>query len=103
MDGKEYMSSSYDATKVRRRLEPLTVRTQAHETGIIFDEAMKDMQGYIERQGGVLEQKTKDIYRFYVPILWTGKVWQRFRSFGIHARLLGDAVWSDELEIQSKV
>ena len=97
------MANSYDKDKVRRLLEPLTIRTHSHETGIIFDEAMKDMQEYIERQGGVLEQKTKDIYRFYVPILWTGKVWQRFRSFGIHARLLGDAVWSDELEIQSKV
>ena len=91
------MPNSYDKDKVRRRLEPLTIRTHSHETGIIFDEAMKDMQEYIERQGGVLEQKTKDMYRFYVPILWTGRIWQRFRSFGIHARLLGNAVWSDEL------
>ncbi len=93
------MANSYDKDKVRRRLEPLTIRTHSHETGISFDEATKDMQEYIERRGGVLEQMTKDIYRFYGPILWTGKVWQRFRSFGIHARLLGDAVWSDELEI----
>ena len=94
------MASSYDANKVRRRLEPMTINILSHEAGIIFDEAMKDMQEYIERQGGVLEQKTKDFYRFYVPTLWTGRIWQRFRSFGIHARLLGDAIWSDELEIQ---
>ena len=58
------MANSYDKDNVRRRLEPLTIRTLSHETGIIFDEAMKDMQEYIERQGGVLEQKTKDMYRF---------------------------------------
>ena len=68
------MASSYDANKVRRRLEPMTINILSHEAGIIFDEAMKDMQEYIERQGGVLERKTKALYRFYVPTLWTGRI-----------------------------
>ena len=91
------MPSLYNKEKVRRRLEPMTVWNR-HGSTFAID--MEHMQGYIERQGGVLERKTEEFYKFYVPSLWVGMIWQRFRSFGITAKLVGDTIWSDELEIQ---
>ena len=96
------MPSLYDKEKVRRRVEPMTVWIPEIQDEN-FLTSMEDMQGYIERQGGILERKTNSYYRFYVPTLWTGKLWQRFRSFGITAKLSGGTIWSDELELQSKV
>ena len=87
-------------TSYARHLEPMTIWIQAHQEILLTTEdfftSMKDMQGYIERMGGSLEQKTPYMYRFYVPHLWVGKIHERFKSFGITANVLGDHQYKDD-------
>lgn len=47
-----------------------------------LDIAMEDMIRYIEKMGGVVNETPSD-YTIFSPILWTGKIYQRFTSFGI--------------------
>ena len=47
-----------------------------------LDIAMEDMIRYIEKMGGVVSETPAD-YTILSPILWTGKIYQRFMSFGI--------------------
>ena len=43
---------------------------------------MEDMISYIEKMGGSVED-TPDTYNIQCPYLWTGKIYNRFKSFGI--------------------
>jgi len=66
-----------------------------HET------AIEDMNGYIERMGGTthkgllnsLETCGEIAYSWTVPAHWTGRLYERFRSFGLHARVRPDSFW----------
>lgn len=47
-----------------------------------LDIAMEDMIRYIEKMGGKVTD-TPDLYEIQCPHFWTGKIYNRFKSFGI--------------------
>jgi len=65
------------------------------------ESAIEDMNGYIERMGGTTHTPnvcgTAD-YSWTVPAHWTFRFYERFKSFGITARVLPDSAWFGLLE-----
>ena len=65
------------------------------------ESAIEDMNGYIERMGGTTHIPnicgTAD-YSWTVPAHWTFRFYERFKSFGIKARVLPDSAWFGLLE-----
>jgi hypothetical protein len=71
-----------------------------HET------AIDDMNGYIERMGGVThtpatcgEVGAIIDYSWTVPAHWTGRLYERFLSFGLKARVRPDSLWFGVLDL----
>ena len=67
--------------------------------------AIADMNGYIERMGGVTHPPVKcgEVgaiidYSWTVPAHWTGRLYQRFLSFGFKARVRPDSLWFGVLD-----
>ena len=66
-----------------------------HET------ALEDMTGYIQRMGGTVGEwceflpgeASKVRYSWSVPAHWTGRLYERFLSFGLKARVRPDSWW----------
>ena len=57
-----------------------------------LDIAMEDMIRYIEKMGGVVTE-TPDLYEIQCPYLWTGKIYNRFKSFGIRPMIPSETKW----------
>ena len=57
-----------------------------------LDIAMEDMIRYIEKMGGKVTD-TPDIYEIQCPYLWTGKIYNRFKSFGIRPMIPSETKW----------
>jgi len=57
-----------------------------------LDIAMEDMIRYIEKMGGKVTD-TPDIYEIQCPYLWTGKIYNRFKSFGIRPMIPLETKW----------
>jgi hypothetical protein len=65
--------------------------------------AIADMTGYIERMGGTTpEEELVDAttsteglvrYEWVIPSHWAGRLYERFRSFGLHAKVKPDSMW----------
>ena len=71
-----------------------------HET------AIDDMNGYIERMGGSISelewrhtQEGQVRYEWTVPAHWTGRIYERFLSFGLKARVRPDSLWFGVLDL----
>ena len=66
------------------------------------ESAIDDMNGYIERMGGTtdtpLTYATDRYYSWTVPTNWTAKFYQRFKSFGLKAKVLPNSEWFGLLE-----
>ena len=61
-----------------------------HET------AIEDMTGYIERMGGTTHTPAtcgEIDYSWTGPAHWTGRLYERFLSFGLKARVRPDSWW----------
>jgi len=69
--------------------------------------AIEDMTGYIERMGGKLN-KVASLprpllrYEWTVPVQWTGKLYERFNSFGLHPSVNPDSMWFGVLDEDSE-
>ena len=63
--------------------------------------AIDDMNGYIERMGGTTHIPAtcgEIAYSWTVPAHWTFRFYERFKSFGLTARVLPDSAWFGMLE-----
>ena len=66
------------------------------------ESAIEDMNGYIERMGGTTH--APDIceigmdYSWTVPAHWTFRFYERFKSFGLKARVRPNSEWFGLLE-----
>ena len=70
-------------------------------------DAIDDMTGYIERMGGKLDKvvalpRPLLRYEWTVPSNWTGRLHERFRSFGLHATVNPDSMWFGVLDEDSE-
>jgi hypothetical protein len=61
------------------------------------DTAIEDMNGYIERMGGTTKDEALSegqvCYEWTIPSHWAGRLYERFRSFGLHAKVRPDSMW----------
>jgi len=98
---------------VKQHFETMVVRGKADNIGGIDpnqDTAIEDMTGYISRMGGKLHTTlVKDewvFYNFIVPSHWTGRMYERFKSFGFRAKVKPESHWfgvlDEELEEELK-
>ena len=55
-----------------------------------LDVVMEDMISYIKKMGGSVED-TPNTYEIQCPYLWTGKIYDRFISFGIKPMMPNDS------------
>ena len=59
--------------------------------------AIADMTGYIERMGGTTPEEALSEgqvrYEWIIPSHWAGRLYERFRSFGLHAKVKPDSMW----------
>ena len=55
-----------------------------------LDVVMEDMISYIKKMGGSVED-TPNTYEIQCPYLWTGKVYDRFISFGVKPMMPNDS------------
>jgi|ETNvirnome_2_130_1030620.scaffolds.fasta_scaffold40608_1 hypothetical protein len=81
----------------KQRYEEMFVTVPSHALDDPNHEtAIEDMNGYIERMGGTTH--TPNVcggasYSWTVPTHWTFRFYERFRSFGLHARVRPDSFW----------
>jgi len=54
--------------------------------------AMEDMIRYIEKMGGEVTE-TPNLWEIQCPYLWTGKIYHRFKSFGIRPMIPSETKW----------
>ncbi len=62
------------------------------------ESAIEDMNGYIERMGGTAHAPDGMDYSWTVPAHWTFRFYERFKSFGLNARVLPGSHWFGMLE-----
>jgi len=55
-----------------------------------LDVVMEDMISYIKKMGGSVED-TPNTYEIKCPYLWTGKIYDRFISFGVKPMMPNDS------------
>ena len=65
--------------------------------------AIDDMTGYIERNGGKIDLPFTHLdnhdtystvtYTWTIPSNWGGRFYERFKSFGLHARVTPESMW----------
>ena len=54
--------------------------------------AMEDMIRYIEKMGGEVTE-TPNLWEIQCPYLWTGKIYHRFKSFGVRPMIPSETKW----------
>ena len=63
--------------------------------------AIEDMNGYIERMGGTVHAPAtcgEIAYSWTVPAHWTFRFYERFKSFGLKAKVRPNSEWFGLLE-----
>ena len=87
-------------TKQRYEKMFVTVPEKAMDDPNHLD-AIDDMNGYIERMGGTTHPPATCggiAYSWTVPAHWTFRFYERFKSFGLTARVRPDSAWFGMLE-----
>ena len=98
---------------VRQHFETMIVRGKSDDIGHWtknHDIAIEDMTGYIERMGGRLHTTLVEgewvFYSFVVPSHWIGRMYERFKAFGVRAKGKPESHWlgvlDEELEEELK-
>jgi len=102
-DDESLTEENLEKMTTKQRYEKMFVTV--HESALDdpnHESAIEDMNEYIERMGGTTHApdiyETGMDYSWTVPANWTFRFYERFKSFGLKARVLPGSHWFGFIE-----